>query len=245
MISILAYFPHHDKSTIKLLEAHWLPWNIMPWDQPIDEIRNYFGEKIGLYFEFLGHYATWLLPLSIAGWLSSFDVIVEAAVYGSLTSALGRAYTVPVFCTFVSFWAQLMLEYWKRTEATKAMEWGMSEFEAVEKERLNFRGEETVSHINGEKILYFSANERNKRLQYSNIIICGMILVVIACVGVIFYLKYYMVVQSNNATVNGLGAMTASILNAVQIQVLTIIIVIVIIIIVIIIIIIISFLLKF
>lgn len=98
----------------------------MPWDQPIDEIRDYFGEKIGLYFEFLGHYTTWLLPLSIVGGLATVDIAVEAAIYGSLTSALGRAYTVPAFCTFVAFWAQLMLEYWKRTEATKAMEWGMS-----------------------------------------------------------------------------------------------------------------------
>jgi hypothetical protein len=122
--SILAYYPLHDKEFIELLEKHWLPWGIMPWDQPIDEIRDYFGEKIGLYFEFLGHYATWLLPLSIVGGFASLDVAVEAALYGSLTSALGRAYTVPAFCTFVAFWAQLMLEYWKRTEATKAMEWG-------------------------------------------------------------------------------------------------------------------------
>jgi hypothetical protein len=95
----------------------------------------------------------------------------------------------------------------------------MSEFEEVAKERLNFAGEETVSHIDGKKILYFSTAERTSRQRYSSLIISGMVLLVIACVGVIFYLKYYMVVQSNNGTVNGLGAMTASILNAVQIQV--------------------------
>jgi hypothetical protein len=95
----------------------------------------------------------------------------------------------------------------------------MSEFEEVAKERLNFVGEETISHINGKKILYFSAAERTERQRHSSTVITGMVLLVIACVGVIFYLKYYMVVQSDNGTVNGLGAMTASILNAVQIQV--------------------------
>lgn len=95
----------------------------------------------------------------------------------------------------------------------------MSEFEEIAKERLNFVGEETISHINGKKILYFSPAERTKRQRYSSTVITGMVLLVIACVAVIFYLKYYMVVQSNNGTVNGLGAMTASILNAVQIQV--------------------------
>jgi magnesium-transporting ATPase (P-type) len=69
----------------------------------------------------------------------------------------------------------------------------MSEFEEVAKERLNFVGEETISHINGKKILYFSAAERTKRQRHSSTVITAMVLLVIACVGVIFYLKYYMV----------------------------------------------------
>lgn len=98
-----------------------------------------------MYFEFLGHYTTWLLPLSIVGEcyishnqklqciynpvdvpgiLITIDVVIEAIVYGNYTEAIGTGYSIPLFCVFVSFWSQLMLEYWKRTEATKAMEWG-------------------------------------------------------------------------------------------------------------------------
>jgi hypothetical protein len=126
---------------MKRLEKHWLPWSVHPWQQPIDSIRDYFGEKVGMYFEFLGHYTTWLLPSSIAGKCSvpltcpppltailgvvvMFDIIIEAAVYGDLPKALATAFSIPLFCTFIAIWAQLMLEYWKRTEATKAMEWG-------------------------------------------------------------------------------------------------------------------------
>lgn len=31
------------------------------------KVRNYFGENVGLYFQFLTHYAIWLLPVAIIG----------------------------------------------------------------------------------------------------------------------------------------------------------------------------------
>lgn len=31
--------------------------------------RRYFGEKIGIYFTWLGFYTTWLLPASIVGFI--------------------------------------------------------------------------------------------------------------------------------------------------------------------------------
>jgi len=35
--------------------------------QPLDHIRRYFGEKVGIYFTWLGFYTTWLLPASLVG----------------------------------------------------------------------------------------------------------------------------------------------------------------------------------
>lgn len=37
----------------------WLQYVRTPWNEPTDDIKNYFGEKIGLYFLWLGHYTTW------------------------------------------------------------------------------------------------------------------------------------------------------------------------------------------
>ena len=39
--------------------------------QPIDLIRNYFGEEIALYFAFTGYYNFWLVPFSLLGILVS------------------------------------------------------------------------------------------------------------------------------------------------------------------------------
>ena len=35
--------------------------------QPLDQIRNYFGERLALYFAFTGFYTSWLILFSIVG----------------------------------------------------------------------------------------------------------------------------------------------------------------------------------
>ncbi|KAM9127924.1 anoctamin-7 isoform 3-T5 [Pangshura tecta] len=44
--------------------ARWRKWNRY---QPLDHIRRYFGEKIALYFAWLGFYTGWLLPAAVVG----------------------------------------------------------------------------------------------------------------------------------------------------------------------------------
>lgn len=58
--------------------------------------QDYLGEKIAVYFALLGHYTTWLGPLSIMGIIVSIDQIVEWNL---------DAISAPYFSVFVSFWA--------------------------------------------------------------------------------------------------------------------------------------------
>jgi hypothetical protein len=218
--SLLAYYPLHDRQAREVLKEHWLNWNVQPWQQPLDAVREYFGEKIGLYFEFLAHYTTFLLMLSAAGLVFCLDLVIEWGIYGSLSKALAKAALAPVFCAFTAFWAQLMLEYWKRTESTKAMEWGMAGFEAAEFERPGFEGVPMRSVIDGRPVSYFPPAERSKRVFFSYFVISGLTLFVIAVIACIFTLKFYMYVVSDNPDVNALSGPVASILNAVQIQIL-------------------------
>lgn len=46
---------------LKTLEEKWLRLCAAPWNQPTEDIKDYFGEKIALYFLWLGHYTSWLL----------------------------------------------------------------------------------------------------------------------------------------------------------------------------------------
>lgn len=51
----------------QILYHYWARWWKWSKYQPLDHIREYFGEKIGIYFAWLGFYTAWLLPASIVG----------------------------------------------------------------------------------------------------------------------------------------------------------------------------------
>ncbi|XP_035825775.1 anoctamin-7 [Aplysia californica] len=51
----------------QVLHKYWARWGCWYKYQPLDHIREYFGEKIGIYFAWLGFYTAWLLPASVVG----------------------------------------------------------------------------------------------------------------------------------------------------------------------------------
>ncbi len=74
---VLAYGPLHDMVELRDLESLWVNFLAWPWEQPFDKIKNYFGEKIGLYFLWLGTYTAWLIPAAIVGFFIWINVAVE------------------------------------------------------------------------------------------------------------------------------------------------------------------------
>merc|ERR1711988_1550695 len=122
----------------------------MPWNIPIEELKDYFGEKIGLYFKWAAHYTSWLAVAAMVGFVT---FIFTTGVFGKLgddytvASAWGDDDSVrkpgvsrgtglwgpkvdhvlvPVFCVFMCVWSVLYFESWKSTQVTMAQQWGMS-----------------------------------------------------------------------------------------------------------------------
>ncbi|KAG8242189.1 hypothetical protein J6590_071048 [Homalodisca vitripennis] len=53
----------------QVLYEYWARWGKWYKYQPLDHIREYFGEKIAIYFAWLGFYTGWLLPAAMVGLL--------------------------------------------------------------------------------------------------------------------------------------------------------------------------------
>ncbi|XP_064143448.1 anoctamin-7 [Loxodonta africana] len=53
----------------QVLCRHWARWGKWNKYQPLDHVCRYFGEKVALYFAWLGFYTGWLLPAAVVGTL--------------------------------------------------------------------------------------------------------------------------------------------------------------------------------
>ncbi|KAI3366936.1 hypothetical protein L3Q82_009576, partial [Scortum barcoo] len=153
-------FPLHD-----LLHEEWARYSAFYKYQPIDLIRKYFGEKIGLYFAWLGVYTQLLIPASIVGIIvfgygvATVDTNIPsqemcdeslnftmcplcdgACDFWHLSTACGTARASHLFdnpatiffSIFMSLWAVLFLEQWKRRQISLSFSWDLTGIEEDE-----------------------------------------------------------------------------------------------------------------
>ncbi|XP_056131842.1 anoctamin-2b [Lampris incognitus] len=169
-------FPLHDgdyrvkgqpeeRNDRQLLHEEWARYSAFYKYQPVDLIRKYFGEKIGLYFAWLGVYTQLLIPASIVGIIvfgygvatvdtnvPSLEMCDEhqnftmcplcdgACDYWHLSTACGTARASHLFdnpatvffAIFMSLWAAMFLEHWKRRQISLSHSWDLTGIEEDE-----------------------------------------------------------------------------------------------------------------
>lgn len=180
---------------------------------PLDRIRNYFGEKIGLFFAFKSLMAKFLMVPSMVG-LGVFLLHYLGTEQTQYMIAVDSFY-----CYFLGIWASLTLEYWRRKESTCTNRWGMVDYEQEEETRPQFQGELRRSAITDQMDEpYF--NPVNRRM----IVIAGLavslmvILVVIGIVAVLMTLRKTFINTIKIRDIDIIGPII-SIVNGVQIQI--------------------------
>ncbi|XP_048774148.2 anoctamin-7-like isoform X2 [Ostrea edulis] len=175
--------------------------------QPLWRIRNYFGEKIALYFAWSGHLITslWLpmlfgLAIFIYGLFKSINkrIQYDTSNPGGNTNMTGLLDTIkqsfdndvtPYFAMVICIWGTIFLEFWKRKEKSWAFLWDVTDYEVNEPDRPEFYGTTTEKNpVDGFQILKYPIKYQVLKFLTSGITLLFMVLVVMASVmGVIIY----------------------------------------------------------
>nr|XP_020457184.1 anoctamin-1-like [Monopterus albus] len=151
--------------SIQILYEEWASYSSFFKYQPIDLVRNYFGEKVGLYFAWLGVYTQLLIPASLVGIIvfcygvatvdtdiPSLEMCDEQHNFtmcplcdagcdfwhlrtACATARASHFFDNPAtvfFAIFMSLWAVLFQENWKRRQMSLSFRWDMTGVEEDE-----------------------------------------------------------------------------------------------------------------
>eukprot|EP00282_Hemiselmis_andersenii_P037798 CAMPEP_0169443350 /NCGR_PEP_ID=MMETSP1042-20121227/9308_1 /TAXON_ID=464988 /ORGANISM="Hemiselmis andersenii, Strain CCMP1180" /LENGTH=683 /DNA_ID=CAMNT_0009554571 /DNA_START=182 /DNA_END=2229 /DNA_ORIENTATION=+ len=184
---VKAFFRMHHQSKREELTRKW----VMAWHnkQPIEDIREYFGEKIALYFAWLGYYTTMLWIPALCGL-----VLTVAQAWSHHTTGSMDNPWVPLYCCFTAIWGIVFTAGWKRLELAYQYEWDTKAYEETEEERREFiqhpHTRESHCEYKDEDERFPDPFYRSLALCVSAFVVCTFITAVVLVVSAIASFKY-------------------------------------------------------
>ncbi|KAG0253841.1 Anoctamin-7 [Mortierella polycephala] len=185
--------------------------------QPLEEIRFYHGEKIALYFAWIGYYTKWLIPAAIVGFLYLiFGVLIFYTQEGrTAIDIFDNALTLP-FALFMSVWSALFVEFWKRRSNVLTYEWNTFDFERRERARPEFRPTATrISPVTGKRELYYPRYRQLMSIVMSIVVVLISIAIVIVSVGSLMLFNVWLKNDPTDPRGNRLSSTVVSVITAV------------------------------
>lgn len=178
---------------------------------PATKIRDYFGEKIAMYFSFLSYYTFYLIFPGVLGIPVFICQFWPRATWNQTINA--------VYACFMVIWMIMLFEGWKRKEIFNAINWGQTDFEEQEVERSAFRGDLRRSPVDDNKEMYFSSLKKSCRLFITFSINTIMIMFVLGVIVSILYLRkaLYELWEGESTFLVTMSTLIPSIVNAFQI----------------------------
>lgn len=177
---------HHESKRLELSKKWCFAWYSK---QPIEDIREYFGEKIAMYFAWLGYYTTMLWIPALCGALLTITQTWSHHTTGSMDNPW-----VPLYCCFIAIWGIVFTAGWKRLEMAYQHEWDTKSFEETEEERREFiqntHTRQSHCEYRDEIERYADPTWRSIALGVSATVVIAFIACVVAVVAAIALFKY-------------------------------------------------------
>ena len=201
--SVKMFFPLHSQDELDFLRIHWGAYHLMCPSYltgkslegagtdnyfrasvedrhisslylPLDTIRDYFGEQIGLYHAWLVLYTGYLCYPAFLG-----VIITLYQLFAPGVDSTNNWLIVP-YSVFLCMWSAQFNTSWKRRQNELQFLWGSELVEETERVRRDFKGVLVIDPVtNAEEMQYYSPAARATRIIVSTLGSLGIVLTVI------------------------------------------------------------------
>ncbi|OWZ19357.1 Anoctamin protein [Phytophthora megakarya] len=110
--------------------------------QPLDDVSQYFGERVAFYFAWMEMYTRWLVVPSVSG----------VILFGLQVSSHHLDHpAAPLYALFMALWTSAFIIAWRRRAAALAYRWGTWGYEDEEVTRPEFYGDDSNCNPDDDK----------------------------------------------------------------------------------------------
>eukprot|EP00494_Astrolonche_serrata_P030521 UN30789 len=131
------------------------PLNVL--NLPIEDIRHYYGEYVGIYFGFLEFYSNSLVAPTILG----IVVFIWQIYVGDINHPVSAVMAVGMI-----LWAKIFVSFWIKQQHIYSCYWGQSFLEKSERTRPEFKGDWVYSDVDGSLIPFEDEKITRKKLLF-------------------------------------------------------------------------------
>jgi anoctamin-8 len=174
------YFPLHENTILNSFHQNW--WDYLIPAHKIEEVRDYFGENIALYWKWVGFLMMSLTILAAAGTLSMLADLFEMTP---------NNFTTTPYAIFAGFFATFLMHFWRRSSAHQLLKWGALDLEAaLEPPRKEFRGEKRINPVTDKPELHYDWKNRIGAYLCSFSVLAGCLLGLLAVTVLLFIARH-------------------------------------------------------
>lgn len=211
---MLDHYCVHQANPLKYLQYHWARLGAIFKKQPLNHIRNYYSEKVAVYFAWIGTYCEFMLIAAVVG------IAFELGVWFLEEDSFIRDYLLIGFSIFLTFWASTFDQFWIRKEKFLAWKWGTLNLNEIEAQRADYKGVFKKDEVTGKmKVIEKGGMVKFFRIILSYSFILVLIFCVIGAVWSIFFIRKLMFQEFGQGLII---KMIPGLLNAIQIKIMNI-----------------------
>ncbi|CAH0377190.1 unnamed protein product [Pelagomonas calceolata] len=214
---IEAAYPLHDVEKREQVMEEFQRWGLRG---DVNNIRDYVGDRLALYFAFVHHFTAGCALSAFVGVATTFIMYLEASV---IDRPRAKSRMLPFFSAFQCIWAIGLLEHWKRKESRLAMRWGTLGLAETVPDRPGFRGPLRPSLVDGRPEAFYPAGRRRRHACIAFFVVAALIIVLVWVNIGIIYMRVVLTRAFDKTTSSIMAAryasVVASVINTIAIQI--------------------------